>query len=405
MKRGSDGEDMFGVKKRRENSDPSKAQGIPGSLRILIPEKSMKLIIGSGGENVKRIGGATGTFVNVSSAPFTTADMCTDHIVSINPRFKMESFPHALGQCTSAMKEVMYAAFPTQEGDFRCIFLVQANLAGLMIGKGGDRITAIRREFDVQISLQKPPEGQFDEEVTFNGTLENVERAVNGLNDAFRIYYPDEPQAEQARAQIAAAWGNPSTGYASNGQTSWWTAEHAQWGTAGAPNKGPGKGAAGGPEQWPADGSLAISSTPNIPLKQQQLRVSQIQLPSGMDPASFIGKGGNFMKELKAKCCVQGIGYIKRMHLERDEVASQATSQDENRMDFHASEGIFPYAVSQIFERFRQVERNNEWYKDRAAEGSAGTTGTAGSAGSAKSSEAGGPPGGSAGIQKLKDEE
>jgi len=378
---------MYGTKKRRgglENTDPSKAQGIPGSLRLLIPEKSMKLIIGSGGENVKRMGGQTGTFVNVSSHPFTTADMCTDHIVSINPRFRMEGYPHALAQCTAAMKEVMYTAFPTQEGDYKCIFLVQANLAGLMIGKGGDRISAIRREYGVQISLQKPPEGQFDEEVTFSGALENVEKAVNGLNDAFRIYYPDEPQAEQARAQIAAAWGSTGSGAGNYGAGSGYHPKpHVAPPVPGedAPPRPPASHSTNASWGWEqedewnkrnAPSGEAISSTPNIPLKQQQLRTAQIQLPSGMDPASFIGKGGNFMKDLKARCCVQGVGYIKRMHLERDEATGEMTGREENRMDFHASEGIFPYAMSQIFERFRQVERNMEWYKDRKEHHDAG---------------------------------
>lgn len=42
-----------------------------------------------------------------------------------------------------------------------CIFLVHSNLAGLMIGKGGDRIAALRRDFNVQVQLAKPPEVQY----------------------------------------------------------------------------------------------------------------------------------------------------------------------------------------------------------------------------------------------------
>jgi len=174
----------------QENTDPTKPQGIKGSLRLLVPEKSMKLIIGPGGSNVKRIGADTGTFVNVSTHPFSTTDMCTDHIVSITPRYRIATFTSALHQCTSAKKAVMSLAFPGNlpGDDFKCIFLVDVNLAGLMIGKGGDRISAIRREFNVQVSLQKPPPLQSDEEVTFSGTLENVERAVCQLNDVFRVF-------------------------------------------------------------------------------------------------------------------------------------------------------------------------------------------------------------------------
>jgi len=87
--------------------------------------------------------------------------MCTDHIVSITPRTRMEGhFTNALEQCTAAMKQVMSLAFPQQDPtmDYKCIFLVDASLAGLMIGKGGERIASLRRDFGVQVQLQKPPE-------------------------------------------------------------------------------------------------------------------------------------------------------------------------------------------------------------------------------------------------------
>ena len=57
-------------------------------------------------------------------------------------------------------------------------------------------------------SSQKPhskKKGQYDEEVTFSGKLEDVASAVNILNDAFRIYYSDQPVEDQQRAQIEAA--------------------------------------------------------------------------------------------------------------------------------------------------------------------------------------------------------
>ena len=54
----------------------------------------------------------------------------------------------------------MQLAFPNQDHTavYKCIFLVHSNLAGLMIGKGGDRIAALRRDFNVQVQLAKPPE-------------------------------------------------------------------------------------------------------------------------------------------------------------------------------------------------------------------------------------------------------
>ena len=41
--------------------------------------------------------------------------------------------------------------------------------------------------------------------MTFSGKLEDVASAVNILNDAFRIYYSDQPVEDQQRAQIEAA--------------------------------------------------------------------------------------------------------------------------------------------------------------------------------------------------------
>jgi hypothetical protein len=52
----------------------------------------MKMVIGPAGQNVKRIGVLTGTFVNVSQATFATDDHCTDHIVSISPKWPMDDY-------------------------------------------------------------------------------------------------------------------------------------------------------------------------------------------------------------------------------------------------------------------------------------------------------------------------
>merc|ERR1712196_538750 len=80
-------------------------------------------------------------------------------------------------------------AFPKNAVEYKCIFLVDSSLAGLMIGKNGERISSIRKTYNVQVYLQKPPDGQYDEEVTFQGTLEDVENSVNELNDVFRIFF------------------------------------------------------------------------------------------------------------------------------------------------------------------------------------------------------------------------
>lgn len=81
-------------------------------------------------------------------------------------------------------------------------------------------------------SIEKYIQGQYDEEVTFSGALDHVECALCGLNDAFRIYYPDEPQAEQQKAQIAAAWassGAVGTQSYSNSTTDSWPWGSSSW--------------------------------------------------------------------------------------------------------------------------------------------------------------------------------
>merc|ERR1712157_270275 len=74
---------------------------------------------------------------------------------------------------------------------------------------------------------------------------------------------------------------------------------------------------------------------------------------------------GCFMKELKSKCCGKGVGFIKRMHIEEDEAASAIAKEEVHKIDFQAFEGVFPYAVAQIFDRFREVEHNMEYFKDK----------------------------------------
>ncbi|CAD7925074.1 unnamed protein product [Amoebophrya sp. A25] len=379
-----------------ENFDPAMAQGMPNSLRILVPEKSTKKVIGQSGENVRRIGSQAGCFIHVSSRAFNTRDACTDHIVSISPRNKQssETWAHAIEQCSFAMKAVMREAFQSiGEGDpFKCIFLAPAHCAGLIIGNRGDRVGHIRRVFDVDIQLSKPPHGQFDEEVTFTGKLDQVEQVVNMMNDVFQVYWPNVSEDEQRMAQIEQARRDkeferrgmaPGTGSSPTmgGKPGPRGMPPRPGGYGGPPPMGPsygppptpgphhGPSANGGagmpPRSAPAPGqspaqspaiqhglappvvaaSQLTSVCDHIPITEQKTRALRLEIPESVTPEEILGRNGYFTRDIRAKVEQSKLGNLTDIAVEEDGVIT-----------VRATEGVLPYIAAQLMEKFRQAE-------------------------------------------------
>ena len=64
---------------------------------------------------------------------------------------------------------------------------MDAQLAGLIIGRSGARKKQIEDTYQVVLMLTMPPPGQADEEVCFSGTLYNIALAIASLDDIFKI--------------------------------------------------------------------------------------------------------------------------------------------------------------------------------------------------------------------------
>eukprot|EP00392_Amoebophrya_sp_AT5.2_P000060 g60.t1 len=338
---------------------------MPNALRILIPDKSMKRVIGTSkcspgacGENVRRVGNESSTFIHVSSKPFNTKDACTDHIVSISPRApdsdpgSMNSdncdrkWKHAIDQCSYAMMSVLREAFQTLDArcPFKCILLAPAHCAGLIIGSRGDRVGHVRRAFNVDIQLNKygetrcwshhnkPPPDQYDEEVTFCGKLEDVARVVNMMNDVFQIYWPNVPEEEQRAAQIAQARldkeGERRRGYQNqDGGGSYHDLKNYRDRVAHDRDARRSGGAVEGPS------------------------------PGVVSELALLGKTGFFVRvlilyliclqyvaDLRARVESGGLGFIEDVSMEDNDVVVRAT------------EGVLPYVIAQIMDRIRNVE-------------------------------------------------
>jgi hypothetical protein len=110
-------------------------------------------------------------------------------------KYKNSNKGGPLEQCVFGAREVMLAAFPANQltNSYKCIFLASKDLAGLIIGKNGQRIEGLKKRFDVQITLS-PPQNKYqvDEEIMMTGNLDNIAGAVNTLNDTFRVAFRGE---------------------------------------------------------------------------------------------------------------------------------------------------------------------------------------------------------------------
>lgn len=301
--------------RRIENTDPTKLQGIPGGIRILVPKEVMKNVIGPGGTNVQRIGRETGTIVNVSANPFVTADQCTDHIVSIYLRVVMPAYRSPMHQCVAAMKYAVKLAFNLENsGDnpnAKVILLVDASLAGLIIGKQGARKRNLEVDNQVAITLTIPPEGQADEECSFSGPLENIGNAIESMDDIFKIQMqPKTPVTPSAMSPmgngaIPANYGNP--------------------------------------------GQVGELNVPRVDPSSKS-RDYILKVPPTVDPGAFIGKSGKFMNEIKKNAREAG-GFVFKLHLGDDPL-----NAGEKQLEVTSTDTVAWYVVEMCMRRFHVLE-------------------------------------------------
>ncbi|RWS30006.1 far upstream element-binding protein 1-like isoform X1 [Leptotrombidium deliense] len=126
----------------------------PGTVEVPVPPQYIGLVIGKGGESIKRIQQETGTKVQFDT---TKTDAKGNKICTIQGQ------SDAVDRAADMVREIIDNAAhgrKNKDGD-EVKMTVPANRTGAVIGKGGETIRAIKQQCGCDIELEKNSKGVF----------------------------------------------------------------------------------------------------------------------------------------------------------------------------------------------------------------------------------------------------
>jgi len=168
--------------------DPNKRQSLdtPGSaLKILVANKAAGTVIGKGGATINSIKETTGVRIKVSGSTDTFPGT-QDRVVLLSGTVEavMAASRMVIEQIVKEPDPngTAEASAGTGEEEQRSLSIaLPASSAGLVIGKGGDRIKAMRTETNCKImvqSMDRMPPGSNERTVSIQGASPNIMLAV-----------------------------------------------------------------------------------------------------------------------------------------------------------------------------------------------------------------------------------
>eukprot|EP00287_Rhodomonas_sp_CCMP768_P033224 CAMPEP_0202854072 /NCGR_PEP_ID=MMETSP1389-20130828/90811_1 /ASSEMBLY_ACC=CAM_ASM_000865 /TAXON_ID=302021 /ORGANISM="Rhodomonas sp., Strain CCMP768" /LENGTH=407 /DNA_ID=CAMNT_0049532647 /DNA_START=115 /DNA_END=1339 /DNA_ORIENTATION=- len=197
------------------------------------------------------------------------------------------------------------AAPPASEAPMTIVVVIPAQACGLIIGKGGERINALREQCQAKIQLQSKDriiQGLDERTVTINGNLLNAQMAVEKviliLYEDGNVHYNNQGTNYGAFSSIGRGQmglGGQSLGGQSLGGQSLGNAQQLallqqqQLALAGLPVGYDYGAALGLPQQAPPQAAPVDAGAGQV-----QMRLAIPELTVGL----LVGKGGNIIKEL-----------------------------------------------------------------------------------------------------------
>lgn len=163
------GED--GIKKPRMDGEGADLQ----EVRVLIDNYEASVIIGRGGENVKKIRAETSAFVSILK---TEGSGTKERVMQIKGTVEfntasLKAIAELMINNANSKNADAPDAEPTTTHQFK--LLVHKSLAGAIIGKSGAIIKAIQSETGARVSLSTEPLGGSSEKtVTISGTVDQI---------------------------------------------------------------------------------------------------------------------------------------------------------------------------------------------------------------------------------------
>jgi len=204
-----------GVKKPRMDGE-----GELQEVRVLVDNYEASVIIGRGGENVKKIRADTSAFLSILKSEGSGKErvMQVKGTVEFNTA-ALKAIAELMINNANQKNADNAEAEATTTHQFK--LLVHKNLAGAIIGKGGVIIQAIQSETGARVSLSTEPLGGSSEKtVTISGTVDQVFDASTRILTQIRdnpvrsgtSHVPYVPGQGAFGVPPAAAYGMPPQG-------------------------------------------------------------------------------------------------------------------------------------------------------------------------------------------------
>ncbi|KAI1713773.1 KH domain-containing protein [Ditylenchus destructor] len=132
------------------------AHSIYSSSEVMVPRSSVGIIIGKGGETIKRLGAESGAKIQFKA----------DDDPNSQERYAiLQGTPEQINRATQLINELVIRNTPSATATDACHMHVPANKAGLVIGKGGETIRQICGETGAHVELSREPPPNPNEKV------------------------------------------------------------------------------------------------------------------------------------------------------------------------------------------------------------------------------------------------
>ena len=150
------------------SEDGAKANIAKSVGEVIVPRASVGIIIGKGGETIKRLGSDSGCKIQFKPDDDpSTPDRCAT----------LQGTPEQIARATQLISELLQRS-QNQGQQETFLMHVPANKTGLVIGKGGDTIKQINQESGAHVELSRDPPPNASEKIfVIKGTPYQIHHA------------------------------------------------------------------------------------------------------------------------------------------------------------------------------------------------------------------------------------
>jgi len=147
-------------------------------LRVLIPQESIRSVIGDRGTTIGSIAKSSGTYMNVSREPWQSS---TSRVLTVASRSASANVVGAVGEAL----RIAYGNGDALPEALNIVIILPVRLGPLIVGRGGSRVTELQQKTQCFVSLKRPPPGVDEEEMFVQGSFDGISAVLEAVSEAY----------------------------------------------------------------------------------------------------------------------------------------------------------------------------------------------------------------------------